>query len=142
MIRTVIFDFHEFSNQVPETGKVTLFFAAKNFVYVQLFIFGLLLVILTSFVGFQEIRILKITFMISVKVSDTASLEPKLCLQNRISEMSSFHVGITHGDRHYEVNVEMVYHVSNESHGNDKTRILKVCHLYVHGSEFDSPADI
>jgi len=80
--------------------------------------------------------------MISVKILDTASLEPKLGLQDSISEMSSFHVGVSHGDWHYEVNVEMVYHICNKSHGNDETRILKVCHLDIHGSEFDPPANI
>lgn len=33
VVRTVIFDFHELSNQVPETGKIALLFAAKNFMY-------------------------------------------------------------------------------------------------------------
>lgn len=56
--------------------------------------------------------------------------------------MRSFHVGISHGDWRYEVNIEMVDHVCYESHGNDETRVLEVRHLYVHGSEFDSPADI
>lgn len=80
--------------------------------------------------------------MISVQILDTASLEPKLGIQNRVSEMGSFHVGISHGDRHYKVNIEMVDHVCYESHGNDETCILKVGHLDVHGSEFDPPADV
>lgn len=96
----------------------------------------------TSFVGHQEIGILKFTFMISFKILDTASLEPKLGLQDSIPEMSSFHVGVSHGNRHYEVNVEMVNYICYESHGNDKACVLKVCHLDIHGSEFDPPADI
>ena len=80
--------------------------------------------------------------MAGLKILDTACLEPELGLENCISEMRSFHVGISHGDWRYEVNIEMVDHVCYESHGNDETRVLKVCHLDVHGSEFDSPADV
>ena len=40
VIRAVSFDLHELSDHRPETGEVTLLLTAKDFVYVQFFIFG------------------------------------------------------------------------------------------------------
>lgn len=55
MIRTVTLDVHELSDQVPEAGEVALFFAAKNFVHVQFFVFCPRVIVITKFIGPHEI---------------------------------------------------------------------------------------
>ena len=80
--------------------------------------------------------------MVVFKILEAVDLEPELLIQNGISEVSSFHVLVRHGDWNDEINVEMVNDVCDQTEENYKAGVFEIGKLDVHCSKFNSPPDI
>jgi hypothetical protein len=80
--------------------------------------------------------------VIIFKVIQTICFEPEFLVKERITVMSPRHVLICHRDRDNEIDIEMVYHIGDQTHRYNETGVFKVGKLDIHCSKFNSPSDL
>ena len=82
---------------------------------------------------------MKVVSGVCFLITNAVGIKPELLSDGGISEVSSFHVDVGHGDWNDKVDIKVVDHICNETHEDDEASVLEVSDLNIHSSEFNSP---